>query len=96
MQTYQCKIKGRGAYADYDATSLIMLVCQQEAPGGFGFRYQHEIKFDLRRSEFNQVGFKVPVCKSDKMLRTEVVDFTMYKNKLATKYTMRIPIGCGE
>ena len=30
MKTYHCDIKEQWAYADHDATSLVMLMCQPE------------------------------------------------------------------
>ena len=83
-------------FSDYDAKSLIKLICQPVSSKGIGFRYQHDIKFNLRKSEFNQIAFTVPICKSNKQLKTEIVYFKMYENKKITDHIMRIPLGCGK
>ena len=88
-------------YADKDAKSLILLICQPlkcqpVKSKGIGFRYQHDVKFNLRKSEFNQIKLTVPICKDDKQLNTEVVYFKKYDNKKITDHMMRIPVSCGE
>ena len=83
-------------YADKDAKSLILLICQPLKSKEIGFRYQYDVKFNLRKSEFNQIKFTVPICKDDKQLETETVYFKKYDNKKITDHIMRIPLSCGE
>ena len=96
MEIYNCLIKIQSYFADYDAKSLIKLICQPLSSKGIGFRYQHDIKFNLRKSEFNQISFTVPICKNNRQLKTEVVYFKMYENEKISDHIMRIPLGCGK
>ena len=96
MKTYNCKIKMQSYYADKDAKSLILMICQPLKSNGIGFRYQYDVKFNLRKSEFNQIKFTVPICKNNRQLNTEIVYFKMYDNKKITDHMMRIPLSCGE
>ena len=83
-------------FSDYDAKSLIKLICQPVIHRIPGFRYQHDIKFNLRSSEFNQIQFTVPICKDNKQLKTKVVSFKMYDHNKITDHIMRIPLSCGK
>ena len=83
-------------YADKDAKSLILMICQPVKSNGIGFRYQYDVKFNLRKSEFNQIKFTVPICKNNKQLKTETVSFKMYDDKKITDHIMRIPLSCDE
>ena len=102
MEIYKCSIKLQSYFSDYDAKSLIELTCQPEKARrirffkiskGIGFRYQHDVKFNLRKSEFHQIKFTVPICKDDKELKTEIVNFKIYGSK-TTGHKMRVPLSC--
>ena len=54
-----------------------------------------EIKFKPGKSKLDWIKFLAPICKEDKVLRTEVVSFRIYKNNKEIDYIMRIPVSCG-
>ena len=59
-----------------------------------GFKFLQEIKFEPGKSKLNMIKFLAPICKEDKVLRTEVVSFRVYKNNKEIDYIMRIPVSC--
>ena len=94
MKKFHCEIKGQHKYVDYDATSSVRLFCKPNKAEGIGFKYKHEIKFIPEKSKYNKIILRAPICKTNKILTTEVVDFKIYENNKITDYTMRIPVGC--
>ena len=78
---------------DYDAKSMIKISCHPNR--NLGFKYLEEIKFKPGKSILDMIKFLAPICKEDKVLRTEVVSFRVYKNKKEVDYIMRIPVSCG-
>ena len=94
MKKNYCEIKGQHKYVDYDATSFVKLSCQPSKAEGIGFKYNYEIKFIPEQSKYYHIIFRVPICKTNKTLTTEVVDFKIYENNKEVDYTMRIPVGC--
>ena len=94
MKKFHCEIKGQRKYVDYDATSFVKLSCQPSKVEGIGFKYNYEIKFIPEQSKYYHIIFRVPICKTNKTLTTEVVDFKIYENNKEVDYTMRIPVGC--
>ena len=77
---------------DYDATSMIRIRCYPNYRRGF--KYLQEIKFIPSKSNLDRIMFLAPICKEDKRLHTEVVEFKIYENNKVTDYIMRIPISC--
>ena len=59
-----------------------------------GFKYMQEIKFVPSKHTLDTIQFLAPICKTGKILHTEVVDFKIYENKVEKDYTMRIPVSC--
>ena len=53
-----------------------------------------EIKFIPSKHILDRIQFLAPICKADKVLHTEVVDFKIYENNVGKDYTMRIPVSC--
>ena len=97
MDIYNCTIKKQSNYSDYDATSLLTLSCQpKKIPKEIGFRFQHDIKLNLKKSKYNSFHLTVPICRNNKVLNTEVVYFKKYENNKVTDHQVRVPVSCGE
>jgi len=78
-------------YADYDATSMIRIRCR---PRNIRFKYLEEIKFIPDKNILDGIMFLAPICKEDKVLYTQDVDFKIYENNVGKNYRMRIPVSC--
>jgi len=90
LDKFHCKTHNH-RFADYDATSMIRIRCR---PRNIGFKYLEEIEFKPGKNILDRIMFSAPICKKDKVLYTEDVDFKIYENNVGKDYTMRIPVSC--
>ena len=70
---------------------MIRIRCR---PRKIGFKYLQDIEFNPSKNILDRIQFLAPICKTGKILHTEVVDFGIYKNNVGKDYTMRIPVSC--